>query len=112
MLTSKFSSRSQLLSLFLLGWLAFSLSACTGKKVGEESASASAPQSDEVQPDKASSGKVQSDITRPPTTIGAQREVVVETNPNETISFEEWQRQQLEQADTEEASTATPEQSE
>lgn len=102
MLTSKFSSRSQLLSFFLLGWLAFSLSACSGKKVDEESTSASAPQSD----------KVQSDITRPPTTIGAQREVVVETNPNETISFEEWQRQQLEQADTEEASTATPEQSE
>lgn len=102
MLTSKISSHLQLPSLVVFGWLALSLSACTGKKVSAEDASASEPEA----------GKVQADITRPPTTIGAQREVVVETNPNETISFEEWQRQQLEQADTEEASTATPEQSE
>lgn len=36
----------------------------------------------------------QADITRPPVAIGAKREVAVETNPDETISFEEWKRRQ------------------
>ncbi len=38
--------------------------------------------------------KQPADMTRPPVTIGAEREIVVESNPDETISFEEWKRRQ------------------
>lgn len=36
----------------------------------------------------------QTDMTRPPVTIGAQEKIVVESNPDETISFDEWKRKQ------------------
>jgi hypothetical protein len=38
----------------------------------------------------------QSDMTRPPVTIGAQQKIVVESNPDETISFDEWKKRQTE----------------
>ena len=38
------------------------------------------------------------DMTRPPTTIGDDRKIVVESNPDETISFEEWKRRQAVEA--------------
>lgn len=48
--------------------------------------------------DKASSADPQktapTDMTRPPVTIGTQNRVVVESNPDETISFDEWKKQQ------------------
>lgn len=47
--------------------------------------------------DAVTAAKPNVDITRPPVIIGAERDVVVESNPNETISFEEWKRQQTEQ---------------
>lgn len=49
----------------------------------------------------------QQDMTRPPVTIGAEREVVVETNPNETISFEQWKELQDTGADSSETEKAT-----
>jgi len=53
------------------------LTACAGKKTTTE-----ATQTKETV----------ADITRPPQTVKREREVVEETNPDETISFDEWRK--------------------
>jgi len=53
------------------------LTACAGKKTTTEAAETK----DAV-----------ADITRPPQTVKREREVVEETNPDETISFDEWRK--------------------
>lgn len=41
-----------------------------------------------------SAKQAQTDMTRPPVTIGAEEKIIVESNPDETISFDEWKRKQ------------------
>jgi len=62
--------------------LTVGLQACAGSRAAKQEKSA------------AKASAAQTDMTRPPQTIGVEREVVVEQNPNETISFEEWKRRQ------------------
>ena len=68
--------------LVLLLAVAIGVSSCAGKRATDSKSEKAAKQVEQI------------DITRPPQTIGAEREIVVEQNPNETISFEEWKRRQ------------------
>lgn len=74
--------------------LSLGLSGCAGskKRAAQESVTQNAKAKNER---KSRSGEeLPVDITRPPVTIGEERDIVVESNPDETISFEEWKRRQ------------------
>jgi hypothetical protein len=80
--------KRRLKTVFLIVLLG-SLAACGGKKARD-----SADLAKEV----SSSAGTQSDITRPPEVIKEVQNQEQETNPDETISFDEWRRRrQLEQ---------------
>jgi hypothetical protein len=79
--------RRPALALLLITMLAVGLTACGGKRTAKPEQTAA-------------NGSQPVDMTRPPKTIGAEREIVVESDPNETISFEEWQRRQQEGTET------------
>lgn len=79
----KHTKTRPILMLSLTALLALGLQSCAGKKDAKPEEQATAK--DAVD---------QLDMTRPPRTIGVEREIVVEQNPNETISFEEWKRRQ------------------
>lgn len=66
------------------------LSSCAVKKNVAQSDSAEKKQT-----------AVASDVTTPPNSLESSAEAIEETNPDETISFEEWKRKQTEQANPE-----------
>ena len=68
--------------LLVVALLAIGLTSCAGKRAAKAETAEAAKNGQPV------------DMTRPPRTIGVEREVVVESDPNETISFEEWKRRQ------------------
>lgn len=65
--------------------VAILVAGCAGKRAAKAEAESAQSGSQKTMPQ---------DMTRPPTTIGAERKIVVESNPDETISFEEWKRRQ------------------